>query len=155
MSRIISLQNSYNNYPPLKSIPIQIPNSLSYSNLLDNSNYNLSKDTFDNLYCFNLKIITNTNIEQVFTISNNKEFANLIKNHQQVNYDNLKEYRISIFHKEKYFILEGKINNELSSFVDKNDNIFIEFSQDSYGNTNCICYFLNKNINNLCVSPPN
>ena len=154
MSRII-LQNSYNNYPSLKSIPIPIPNNLSCSNLSNNSNYNLLKDTFDNLYCFNLKIITNTNIEQVFLISNNKEYANLIKNYHQIDFNNLKEYRISIFHKERYFILEGKINNELSSFVDKNDHIFIEFSQDSYCNTNCICYFLNKNINNLCISPPN
>jgi hypothetical protein len=144
--------NNIKNYPSHRSIPIPIKQSTSQNNLQD---YNLYNDTFDNYYRFNLKIITNNNNEQIFSSYNNKEYANLIKTYYHVEFNNLKKYELNIFHKEKFFILKGEINNDLSTFVDKNENIFIEFSQDCSGNTDCTCYFLNKNMDSLCISPPN
>jgi len=169
MSKILSFQNFINydkldldkmfnnrniiiDYPSSKSIPIPIAKNTSNNNL---QNYNLYNDTFDNFYRFNLKIVTNNNNEQVFSSSNNKEYANLIKTSYQIEFSNLKQYEINIFHKEQFFILKGEVNNNLSTFVDKNENIFIEFSQDCSGNTDCTCFFLKKNIDNLCISPPN
>ena len=169
MSKILSFQNLINNYdkndldkvfnnsnnidyPSSTSIPILIPQNISNNNL---QNYNLYNDTFDNFYRFNLKIVTNNNNEQIFSSYNNKEYANLIKTSYHIEFNNLKQYEINIFHKDQFFILKGKVNNDLSTFVDKNENIFIEFSQDCSGNTDCTCFFLNKNIDNLCISPPN
>jgi hypothetical protein len=167
MSKILSFQNSINYdktgldnmfnsnikiYPTTRSIPVPIPQSTSKSDL---QNYNLYNDTFDNYFRFNLKIVNNNDNEQMFSSHNNKEYANLIKTHHRIEFNNLKKYEINIFHKEQFFILKGEINNNLSTFVDKNENIFIEFSQDCSGNTDCTCYFLKKNIDSLCISPPN
>jgi hypothetical protein len=167
MSKILSFQNSINNdkisldnmfnnsikdYPSSRSIPVPIPQSTSKNNLQD---YNLYNDTFDNYYRFNLKIITTNDNEQMFSSYNNKEYANLIKTYHNIEFNNLKQYELNILHKEQFFILKGEINKDLSTFVDKNENIFIEFSQDCSGNTDCTCYFLNKNIDSLCISPPN
>lgn len=169
MSKILSFQNLINydkidldkrfnncdniiNYPSSKSIPIPIPQNTSKDNL---QNYNLYNNTFDDYYHFNLKIINNNNNEQIFSSCNNKEYANLIKPSYNIEFNNLKQYEINVFHQEQFFILKGEINNDLSTFVDKNENIFIEFSQDCFGNTECTCYFLNKNIDILCISPPN
>lgn len=145
------------NYPSPKNIiegnpssPIPIKNS--------NLTYNLSKDSFDNLYYFSLKIrIKKNNFvnEKIFTCYNTKDYANLIKSSHRIEFDNLEKYEINVNYGETSFSLKGDINNNLSCYIDKNENLYVEFSQDSFGNTLCSCYFLNKNINNLCISPPN
>jgi len=161
MSKILSFQNSFNslnnNYP---TNSILINNKLSTEPLPIStkkiSNYNLSNDSFDNLYCFDLKITTKNNQEKkTFLCYNTKEYANLIKTSHKIEFDNLDKYEINVNHGDISYKLKGEINNNMSSYVDKNDNIFIEFSQDAFGHTDCTCYFLKKNIDCLCISPPN
>jgi hypothetical protein len=162
MSKILSFQNSFyslnNNYP---TNSILINNKLSTEPMPISttkiSNYNLSNDSFDNLYCFDLKITTKNDNQdkKTFLCYNTKEYANLIKTSHKIEFDNLDKYEINVNHGDISYKLKGEINNNMSSYVDKNDNIFIEFSQDAFGHTDCTCYFLKKNIDCLCISPPN
>jgi len=159
MSNIVFFKNNNNisnsyEYPSYNNIinssnPIPIKNSNSLSN-----NY-LSNNSFDNIYCFNLKIITNNTKEKQFSCYNTKKYANLIKTSHKIEFDDIKAFEVTLSYGDNSFYLKGNINNTLSSYIEKNDNLFIEFSQDSFGNTICSCYLLNKNINNLCISPPN
>ncbi len=161
MSKILSFQNSFydldNNYPTNTTLirnkttsePIPIPSPTKISS------YTLSNDSFDKLYCFDLKIITRNNNCESFSCYNTKEYANLIKTSHKLEFNNLDKYEINVIHGDNSFKLKGEINNNMSSYVDKNDNLFIEFSQDAFGHTDCTCYFLKKNIDFLCISPPN
>ena len=161
MSKMQSYKNYLyeldNNYPTnitingniTSSTPILIPT------LPKNTSYRLTNDSFDKLYCFDLTIITKNNICKSFSCYNTKEYANLIKTYHKIEFDNLDKYEINVIYGDISFKLKGQINNNMSSYIDKNDNLFIEFSQDAFGHTVCTCYFLKKNINCLCISPPN
>lgn len=161
MSKILSFQilNSDldNTYPTsttlIRSKDIPIPSPLSSP--VKTSSYTLSSDSFDKLYCFDLKIITKNNKCEEFTCYNTKEYANLIKTSHKIEFDSLDKYEINVIYGDISFKLKGVINCDMSSYVDNNDNLFIEFSQDAIGHTNCMCYFLKKNIDKLCISPPN
>jgi GH43 family beta-xylosidase len=159
MSNILFLKNSinsYNEYP--SSLIINSSNPIPIKNNNSLSNYYSSNNSFDNIYCFNLKIITNKNNyinEKQFSCYNTKKYANLIKTSHKIEFDNIKAFEVTLSYGDNSFSLKGDINNTLSSYIEKNDNLFIGFSQDSFGNTICSCYLLNKNINNLCISPPN
>ena len=129
--------------------PILIPT------LTKDTSYTLSSDSFDKIYCFDLKITTKNNNCKSFSCYNTKEYANLIKTYHKIEFDDLDKYEINVIYCDTSFKLKGEINNNMSSYIDKNDNLFIEFSQDAFGHTVCTCYFLKKNINCLCISPPN
>ena len=148
-----TLYYNKNNYLLKKSVPIPIPQTTENTF----SEYAIEDSSIDNSYYFTLKIITEDNNlqnEYLFSCTNKIEHANLIKTYQKINYNNILEYELNIYNNENLFKLNGFLNNNSSSFVDTNDNIFIEFTQDIGGNTNCICYLLKKNINFLCISPP-
>ncbi len=157
MSKILSHQNSLynldNNFPTNTKLIKVTKNSKPI--LIPSPTYTLSNDSFDKLFCFDLQITTKNNKYKSFSCYNTKEYANLIKTSHKIEFDNLDKYEINVIHGDTSFKLKGSINNDMSSFVDKNDNLFIEFSQDAVGHTDCTCYFLKKNINFLCISPPN
>ena len=51
--------------------------------------------------------------------------------------------------------MDGNLNHDNTSYIQKDDNLFIEFSQNSLGFTVCNCSFIGMDFNKICVSPPN
>ena len=51
--------------------------------------------------------------------------------------------------------MQGNIIHDQSFYTQKNDNLFIEFSQNSNGFVICNCSFVGLDFNRICVSPPN
>ena len=135
---------------PINSFPIEIP----YKNLNKDLIYSLSNDNFDSLFYFKL-ILKINNKETVFINSGKKKFSNIIKYSNQIKYDQINNFEIQINYFGNTYFLNDIINNQSSSFVKQENNIFIEFSQDSNGFTNCICYFIEDDLSTLCISPPN
>lgn len=166
MSKIISNDNlNYLNYLNNLNKNIPEPNKpinyellydkyLKIKNDITQYQYNLSNNQFDNIYLYDLKIITK-NGEKRFSYTESKKYVNLIQLNDKLYYNDLEEYELIVNYKDTYYSLFGKINNNLSYNTNNNNNLFIEFSHDNSGYTICTCYFLNKDINILCISPPN
>lgn len=137
------------------SIPIPIINLNNKSNSkLGNKNYLIANNNNDNLYYFKLKIYINDN-EIYFMNSENKKYSNLIKTNNKIKFDEINNFEIEIQLLDSLFKLYGNINKNSSCYIDQANNIYIEFSQDTIGYTNCICYFIDKDLTTLCISPPN
>ena len=135
---------------PINSFPIEIP----YKNLNKDLIYSLSNDNFDSLFYFKL-ILKINNKETVFINSGKKKFSNIIKYSNQIKYDQINNFEIQIKFFNNTYFLNDNISNQSSFFSKQENNIFIEFSQDSNGFTNCICYFIEDDLSTLCISPPN
>ena len=131
-----------------KSEPIPIPTSPS------SICYSLSNSSFDNMYYF--KLIINVNgIDRIFSNNEFKKYSNLIKNSHKIKFEEINNYKIVVNSSENIFELDGKINHLNTYYVNNNNNLFIEFTQDSNGYVICNCYFINSDLNQLCISPPN
>ena len=119
-----------------------------------NKNYSQGKQKFDNIY--NFKLITKINNENIiFTSLENKKYSNLIKYSNKIKYEDINDFEIEIDLLDNKFSLIDNINHHSSCYSTQNNNIYIEFSQDTHGYVNCICYFIDKDFNILCISPPN
>ena len=53
------------------------------------------------------------------------------------------------------YSMKGKIDHSISSYTQKDDNFYIEFTQNNYGSTICTCYFIGVDFSTMFVSPPN
>jgi hypothetical protein len=143
MSKILSLSPMLSKET---TQPILIsPQSVSYS---------LSSLSFDNIYFFKLKITINGK-DMFFHTSESKKYSNIIKSSHQIKYEDVNYYQIIVNSLESTFQLDGNINHHLSCFTGQTNKLFIEFSQDNLGYLNCTCYFLESDMNTLCISPPN
>jgi len=49
----------------------------------------------------------------------------------------------------------GIICHESTTFTQKDENFYVEFSQNNNGNAICSCYFIGIDFNTMFVSPPN
>lgn len=125
-------------------IPIKSPNTINYS---------LSTHNFDNL--FNFKLQLNIDDDQIiFNTSENKKYTNIITSYHKIKYEQINYFKIYVNSFDYNFELDGNITHNTSSYVAQANNIFIEFTQDSLGYVNCICYFMDTDLNKLCISPP-
>jgi hypothetical protein len=110
---------------------------------------------FDNLYNFKLILYLNDNQQKIFNLSGNNNYTVLINNYQKIKYIDIKKFKLIINTNNNYYEIGDDFNHRYSSYAEQNNNFFIEFSQDYLGYVNCICYYLEQNINNICISPPN
>ena len=127
---------------------------LPISTKKENLYYSLSNDNFDSLFYFKLAIKIN-NKDTVFINSGKQKFSNLIKFSNQIKYDQINNFEIEIKFFNNTYFLNDNISNQSSFFSKQENNIFIEFSQDTNGFANCICYFIEDDLSMLCISPPN
>lgn len=147
MSKILFNQTNY------YSMPLAISNKKSNDNF-NSLHYSLSNDNFDSLFYFKLIIKVN-NIDTIFINSGKEKFSNLIRFSNQIKYDQINSFEIQIKFFDNTYLLNDNISNQSSCFSKQENNIFIEFSQDTNGFTNCICYFIEDDLTTLCISPPN
>lgn len=128
--------------------------SKSPKSLTEAIEYNLSHNLYGNLYLFNLKIIT-TDGEKIFKYNETTQHSNLIKSSDKILYSDLKKYEVTINYNDNLYHLTDSIYQNSSFYTGQNNNMFIDFSQDDLGYTICTCYYITKDINTLCISPPN
>ena len=114
---------------------------------------NLSDDSFNNIYFYKL-ILKINNIDTLFEKSESKSYSILIDNKNKIKYEDIQSYEIYIEFIDNKFKLKNIIDHPSSCHVNQDNNIYIEFSEDTFGFVNCICYFINKDLTTLCISPP-
>lgn len=100
-------------------------------------------------------LYTNSVVEQITNIYSNN-FFEVVKQDQDINYKNLKSFKITITVIDlipvKYTLL-NKINTDINFNSFKNNNIYIEFINLN-NKLKCNCHIL-KNSNQIIFTPPN
>jgi len=140
----------------IKTNPIPISNPIRYSkswHSFSNPNGGLQK------YFFDLTIITNSGDKKTFRKLESSKHAELIESNDEINYCDIKEFKLVVtkmpFDITFNYEIEGKINQDQSSYNQRENEIYIEFSQNSAGLAFCRSSFIGVDFSKMCVSPPN
>lgn len=140
----------------IKTIPIPISNPIRYSkswHSFSNPNGGLQK------YFFDLTINPNSSDKKTFRKLESCKHAELIQLNDEIKYSDIKEFRLIVtkmpFDITFNYELEGLINQEQSSYNQTENEIYVEFSQNSSGLTICRSSFIGVDFTKMCVSPPN
>lgn len=134
------------------SVPIPIPIKYSKScHSFSNPNNQIQN------YLFELIIDLNNKDKKIFISLETDKHCKLINTKDQIKFDEIKTFRIIVkkIPEEMNYQMEGKITQEQSFYTQYNENLFIEFSQNSNGYTICNCTFVGFDFFNICASPPN
>lgn len=135
-------------------IPIGIPIRYSKSwHSFSNPQGGLQK------YLFELIINYDSNNKKIFRKIESDKHCDLIEQEDNIKYNEIKNFKLSIsklpadntFNYET----EGLINQEQSYYNKSENEIYIEFSQNSSGTTFCRSSFIGIDFTKICVSPPN
>ena len=110
-------------------------------------------------FLFELIIVLKSDEKKIFRNLENTKHSNLIFLKHKIDFSNIKEFKLCVS-KVPYldmntYEMEGNLNHNNTSYMQKDSNLFIEFSQNSMGFTVCNCSFLGMDLNKICVSPPN
>jgi hypothetical protein len=134
------------------SVPIPIPIKYSKSwHSFSNPNNQTQN------YLFELIIDLNNKDKKIFIGLESDKHCRLINTKDQIKFDEIKTFRIIVkkIPEEMNYQMEGKITPEQSFYTQYNENLFIEFSQNSNGYTICNCSFVGSDFFKICASPPN
>ena len=108
------------------------------------------------LFCLELGM-KSIPVKQFTKVEENK-YSYLIDIDDNINYKDMNKFNIFAselpFNGQSYS-MKGEINHGLSNFTQKDENFYIEFSQNNSGNAICTCYFIGVDFNTMFVSPPN
>jgi len=117
--------------------------------------YNFSD--FNNITQYIFSLIINDNL--TFKNIEHNKYSHLIKLDNNIKLKNIKNYKVhmSIISNNTIndYELEGKIEHNGKCSIHKNNNIFIEFTQNDNGYALCTCFYTGLDYNKLFVSPPN
>jgi len=134
------------------SLPIPIKYSKSWHSFSDPNNQIIK-------YLFELRITLISDDKKVFRNLESNIHSNLIFLKHKIKFTDIKDFDIIVsklpFDCSFNYELNGSINQDNTSYSQKNENIYIEFSQNSNGYTICNCSFVGNNFSNIYVSPPN
>tara|TARA_B100000161_G_C33477675_1_gene381020 strand:- start:66 stop:371 length:306 start_codon:yes stop_codon:yes gene_type:complete len=90
-------------------------------------------------------------------IEDNK-YSYIIDIEDDINYKDIINFNIFVselpFNGNNYSMY-GIIDQELSTFTQKDENFYVEFSQNNNGTALCTCYFIGVDFNTIFISPPN
>ena len=145
MSDIISNLNNRSNPIPIK----YIKNTHGFSD----SNGNINK--------YHFELIINGLIigEKYFSNFEESKYSYLIDIKDEIKLSEINTYKASITVYSTnipiFYKLEGKINQNESCSIQRNDNIYVEFSKNDIGFTICSCFYTGLDYNKIFASPPN
>lgn len=134
------------------SVPVPIPIKYSKSwHSFSNPNNQTQN------YLFELIIDLNNKDKKIFIGLETDKHCKLINIKDQIKFDEIKTFRIIVkkIPEEMNYQMEGKIILEQSFYSQYNENLFIEFSQNSNGYTICNCSFVGIDFFKISASPPN
>lgn len=135
----------------IKSIPV-----LKYS-----KSWHSFSDPYNQIqnYLFELNIIMNDNETKKFIKLESEKRCNLIIVKDQIEFKNIKTFKIIVKKVPGDYLftyqMSDNIIHEQSYYVQKDDNLFIEFSQNSNGYAMCNCTFIGYDSWRISASPPN
>ena len=137
-----------------RSSPINIPNKHSKSKF----SFNLPPSDCQS-YFFNLEIKLFNKEKKTFKKIVDRKYAQLIDVDDKIKYNEIKEFTANVIkipnHDTKQIHLSGKINHDVSNFTQNGDDIYIEFSKNSFDLTLCTCYYIGVDFSQMFISPPN
>jgi hypothetical protein len=139
----------------IKTIPIPI-NKIKYS-----KSWHSFSDPYNQIqnYLFELNIIMDNDEKKSFIKLESDKHCNLIFIKDQIKYNKIKKFNLCVKKiPDEYSLnyqMKGNINQDLTFYTQTNEDLFIEFSQNSNGFTNCNCTFTGIDFNKICISPPN
>jgi len=85
-----------------------------------------------------------------------KPHSKLIKFSDKIKFTDIEFFNMTVSHEidnsSLDYSLEGKVDNNKTTYIQQNNNIFIEFTNNTNGYALCSC---SLTINNIFVSPPN
>lgn len=125
--------------------------------------YNINYNNFLNetpKYIFTLELILYNEFNNVIIRKiEHTKYSHLIKLDNQIKLDNIKCYNVSlriILNNIIYdFELEGNIIHNLTTSTNRDNNLYIEFTQNKNGYALCSCFYTGLDYGKLFVSPPN
>lgn len=109
-------------------------------------------------YLFCLELGLNSKSIKNFTKIEDNKYSYMIDIEDNINYGEMINFNVFVSElpfNGQSFSMNGVINHSLSNFTQKDENFYIEFSQNNTGNTICTCYFTGVDFNTMFVSPPN
>lgn len=110
-------------------------------------------------YLFELNIIMKDNESKKFIKLENEKSCNLIIIKDQIEFKNIKNFKITVKRIPDECLLtyqmSDNITQDRSYYIRKDENLFIEFSQNSNGYTICNCSFIGYDLWKISASPPN
>jgi hypothetical protein len=138
----------------IRSIPIPIKMKYSKSWHAFSDPYNQIQN-----YLFELNIKMNDDESKQFIKLESDKHCNLIIVKDQIKFKNIKTFKIIVKkipddYSYSYEMYDNIIHDQ-SYFTRKDDNLFIEFSQNSNGYTICNCSFIGYDFRKISISPPN
>ena len=140
----------------IKSNPISIFNPFRYSKSMysfSNPNGGLQK------YFFELIINPNFKNEKIFRKLENSKHTELIQLDDDIIYSDIKDFKLVVTKMpidiSFNYKLEGKLNHDRSSYNQCDNEIYIEFSQNSSGLAFCRSSFIGVDFSKIFISPPN
>jgi len=143
---------SDNKYIPSKPIPIKrqhVPSKYSFNNPPNDNT----------TYFYELILTFNDNSKKTFKKIDTKKYTQLIELNDQIEYSKIKSFYITISKIPAYGIcdktLSCNIDQNISSFTKRENDIFIEFSKNGVDYTMCSCYYVGVDFSNIFISPPN
>ena len=114
---------------------------------------NVSRYVFS--LCINGNKINNINFKNI----EDCKYSHLIKINDQIKLHDIESYKVSVTvlasNITSSFELEGNIIHNQSCSTQRNNNLYIEFTQNENGYTFCSCFYTGLDYNKLFVSPPN
>jgi len=132
------------------STPIPIKYTKSYHSFSDPSSPN-------NKYLFCLELGLKKSFKNINKIES-KKYSYIVDIDDNILYSDINYFNIFVaelpFNGQNYQ-MKGKIDHTLSTFSQKDENFYIEFSQNNNGSAICTCYFTGVDFNTIFVSPPN
>lgn len=109
-------------------------------------------------YFFELVLNFNDGYSKTVSKFEKEKCSIIIDVDDRIFYNDIKDFIINVvtipFDEDTIFTMEGEINHSLSSYIQKNESFYIEFSKNEVGYTNCNCYFIGQNYDSFSISPP-
>jgi len=140
----------------IRTNPISILNPIQYSkswHSFSSPNGGLQKFFFD------LTINPNFVNEKTFRKLESDKYTELIQLDDDIKYDDIKEFKLIVskmpFDISFNYELKGKLSHDRTSYNQCENEIYIEFSQNSTGLTFCSSSFIGVDFTKFCISPPN
>ena len=111
-----------------------------------------------NKYLFSLELKLNNGTIKKFNKLENNKYSYIIDVEDEINYKDIKSFNINVIEipfTSQSYSMNGMINHDSTNFTQKDENFYIEFSQNNNGDAICTCYFIGVDFNTMFVSPPN
>ncbi len=111
-----------------------------------------------NKYLFSLELKLNNGTIKKFNKLENNKYSYIIDVEDEIIYKDIKSFNINVIEipfTSQSYSMNGMINHDSTNFTQKDENFYIEFSQNNNGDAICTCYFIGVDFNTMFVSPPN